>query len=42
MLEIAVDPGRLFYGEDSVYERWLYSLVDRVASTKRKQAERQK
>lgn len=38
MLEVAVDPGRLFYEDDPLFELWLADLLDRIANKKREQA----
>lgn len=35
MLGIAVDPGRLYDGDDPLFELWLMSVVDKVHATKR-------
>jgi hypothetical protein len=37
LLGIAVDPARLFYLDDPLFELWLARLVDKVSATKRAQ-----
>ncbi len=35
LLEIAVDPGRLYFGDDPTFEVWLSGLADAVEQAKR-------
>jgi hypothetical protein len=41
-LEVAADPGRLFYGDDPLYELWLIALCDRVEGMRREQQKESK
>lgn len=38
MLEVAVDPGRLYDGDDPYFEIWLSTVLDRVNAKKREQS----
>jgi hypothetical protein len=42
MLEIPVDTGRLYDGDDPYYELWLRTLAQKVEVTKRAQAQQAK
>jgi hypothetical protein len=42
VLGIAADPGRLYDGDDPLYELWLHGLCERVEAVKRDEAARQK
>jgi hypothetical protein len=41
-LEIAADPGRLFYGDDPLYELWLIGLCERAEGIRREQERKAK
>lgn len=41
-LEVPVDPGRIYDGEDPMYELWLTSVCDRVEALRRQAADKMK
>lgn len=42
LLEIAADPGRLYDGDDPLYELWLMGVVERVEAAHRSARQREK
>jgi hypothetical protein len=42
MLEIAVDPGRLYYSDDERFLSWFADVLQRVARQRKRENEKQK